>query len=397
MRLLVVFFLIFPTTVFAVKNPLRVGFLFLEKKNYQRAFQSFSSVKQKNPEVYTSMGMAKALQGDYERALDYLFIALEDKGEKEKWAPNYFVGICFYNLKRFNEAIPFLEKAYRLTSDISILKTIVESAFQAGRYVEAESHAKNLYTLENTEKNLILFLKVLTELKKFKEAEELATEFLKSQPDSAGILYERAKTRFYRGLIELAEKDLEKAIFINKSNDKMSLYSAIKSLKPQQKVKEIKTYNFNNIRWLLYLLSLLFSALIVIFLYRRKTLNSRKEKIFFANTLLEKADYINAINIFNELRDIKSLKNQVITGLLRAHLLLGKKEDAINLAEQLNSEEERFFFLALIYLYSGDKQGYVRYLNILENSNYNEKVRLLKNLMYSGKDKQTQYLIREDL
>ncbi len=395
MRLLIIFFLIVPVIAFASKNPLSEGFLFLEKKNYPRAFFLFSSIKVKNPEVYTAMGMAKALNGDYEKALGYLFKAIEDNKEKEKWVPNYFIGISFYNLKRFDDAVPFLVKAYKLTADVSILKNIAQSAYKAGRYLDAEKFAKELYSIENNEENLILLLNIFEQLKKFKDVDELSTRFLETNQESSKVLYERAKARFYSGQMVLAEKDLEKAVLLNKDLKNMAIYTTIKKLnrKEEKELSDTKK-NYIKIEWAVYLISIIFLSVIPVFVYKRKKLISQKEKLFFANTLLEKADYINALNIFTQLRSYKCLNKEAVTGALRAHILLGKKKEAISLAEQLDNEGERFFYLALINLYFQDKPEFLRHMDYLENLGYHDRVKMLKKLIYDGKESQIAYLTK---
>ncbi|MCX7959354.1 MAG: hypothetical protein N3B13_09935, partial [Deltaproteobacteria bacterium] len=48
-----VFLLLLFSVEASAKNPLSEGFLFLEKGDYKRAFSNFSSIKKKEPYVYT--------------------------------------------------------------------------------------------------------------------------------------------------------------------------------------------------------------------------------------------------------------------------------------------------------------------------------------------------------
>lgn len=107
---------------------------------------------------------------------------------------------------------------------------------------------------------------------------------------------------------------------------------------------------------------------------------SVKEKLLFAKTLLEKADYISAINIFSELKKQKKYRDSSIKGLLISKILLGKEDNALSEAEQIQSEPDKFFYFALIYLYFDDKTNFNKYLDLLDQLGNKEKVTLLKKI-----------------
>lgn len=397
MRVLLILGLIFIANLsLANKNPLKEGFLLLEKKEYERAFSTFSSIKNKEASVYTAMGMAKALSGSYERAIDFLFLAMEEKKEKEKWVPNYFLGLSFYNLKRYEEALPFLDRAYYLSRNDDILKLLAKTSFYAKDFLRAEELLKKIYEKEKDEESLLFLIKTLSSSNKLKEAESLANEGIKSNPKNPFILYERAKIRFTLGMIELAEKDIDNAIGLTNNPEIQGLYSSIKNMKKRsikESSKKKTVYSINKTPFLYLLVVITLVPLFLIGFLKRKR-DSLKEKLLFANTLLSKADYINAGNIFNELIRDKSLQEEALLGLIKVKIFLGKKEEASSLAEKIKREEDRLFYLALVDICFGEKEEYEKYLGLLEHSGYNDKVKILKKLSYSDKKEVFDFLIR---
>lgn len=234
MRFLFLFFFLFSNLALA-KDPLSEGFLFLEKKDYNRAFSTFSTIKKKKPFIYTAMGISKALSGDYEKALDFLFIATEDTKESKNWVPNFFIGFSFYNLNKYKDAIPFLEKSYSLNQDNETLTLLGKSYFKIENYKKSEEILDKIYKEKKDEEISLLLAKSKISLNKNTEAENLLNESITLYPQNPFLLYERAKLRFKNGQIDLAEKDIEIAISLSNNPEIQKIYSSIKLAKNQSK------------------------------------------------------------------------------------------------------------------------------------------------------------------
>ncbi len=393
---LIFFLIISCQIVFAKKNPLSEGFLLLEKKDYRKAFSVLSSLNKKEPFLYTAMGMSKALSGEYERAIDYLLISIEDKKESNNWVPNFFIGLSFYNLRRFKEAIPFLERSYNLNPEKESLTLLGRSFFEIEDYKKSEEIFSKLYNEGKNEDISLYLIKAKINQNKISEAEDLIKEAINLYPQNPFLLYERAKLWLTKGQVDLAERDLESALSLSRNEDILKTYSSIKSLKKPQikEVEEKKVFKLNY-DYLYYLSPLVLLTFGIVFVLKRKREKGYSEKLFFAKTLLLKADYISSGNIFSELTKHKKFKESAYKGLLASKTLLGKLNESILMAENLMSEEDKFFYLALIYLYFGDKDNFSKNLNILEQLGLEERVKVLKKLSYSDKNDIADFIIKE--
>lgn len=391
---LLIFFFLFPTVLFA-KNPLSEGFLLLEKKEYAKAFQTFSSIKPKKPHIYSAMGMAKAMNGDYERALDLLLLATEDKNEKNNWVTNFFIGLSFYNLLKYQEAIPFLERSYELNNDSKILELIGKSYFKIENYNKAEEVLEKLYKEKKDEENILLLIKSKISLNKYSDAEKILNETLSLYPKNAHLIYERAKLRFKMGQIEEAERDMEYAIKLNKSTEIKNFYSSI-VISKKNKTQKTNIGETINISLLLSGIVFLSLAGILLFFYRKKE-KLIEEQLTFAKILLGKSDFLYANNIFLELMKYKKYRDSSLKGIIITKILLNQIDDAILWAEKIKDEKEKFFYLSLISLYKDDKESFNKYYNFLEELGDQRILETLKILSYSPKEKIIDFLIKEIL
>ena len=371
---------------FSEKNPLYEGFSFIEKGEYQRAFSTFSSVKGDVPERFAGMGISKYMQKDYANAVVYLKTALKSKKESEKWVTNYFTALSLFELKRYEEAIPYFEMVVRkkklpeavfkmaicleMTGDLDSAKRLLDLALELDpKMLDAYLEISNLYIKQN----------------KLAEAWSVVDKALSLFPDNPKLMYQRAKLLFISGKIDEAEKQLELAMKNEKDAGMLSLYSSITNSKkatkkevaekPLPKTESPQFLYFQENKY--FLISLVFICLGLIifsgFYHHRKGL---AEKLVYLEELLKKNDVVGAEEILNQIADVMPKKVPLLAAKL--YVLKNDFDTAYKNCNNIPDNDKRLLMEGLIYCYFGKKEELKKQIAVVESAGLVKHVELLK-------------------
>lgn len=384
--LIVTFTLLTVSSAFSDKNPLYEGFSFIERGEYQRSFSIFSSIKSDVPQRYTGMGISKYMQKDYVKAFEYLETALKSKEESKKWVTNYFAALSLFELQRYKEAIIYFENTvgqkrlpdaifkmavcYEMEGDIEtaikLFNVVVELE---PRLAEAYTEIANIFIKQN----------------KISEAKTVVDKGLSLLNDNPSLIYQNAKLLFMSGKLDQAEKELERAMKIEKDTKILGLYSTIQKSKTKitrdvvEKRLE-KGVDFDYIvadKEKLMIAGAVVCCLVLIvfsgFYSRRKR---QREKLEYFYELLKKKDVLGAEEILNQI----SATFIDLLPLLNTKLFVLKEDfnNAISNCIKIRNNEKRMYLEGLIYCYFGKKEDFKRQITIIEAAGLNRYVELLK-------------------
>lgn len=392
--LIVTFTLLSVSLAFSDKNPLYEGFSFIEKGEYQRSFSIFSSIKSDTPQRYTGMGISKYMEKDYVKAIGYLETALKSKEESKKWVTNYFAALSLFELKRYKEAIQYFEKVIR---EKKLPDAIFKMAVCYEMVGDLETAIKLLgATLELEPKLVEAYIEmadIFIKQNKLSEAQTVVDKGLSVFNDNPSLIYQKAKLLFMSGKLNEAEKELERAMKLEKDTKISGLYSTIQKSKNTMKKDVMKKkaeedVNFNFI--VAYKEKLVIAGVVVCFLVLivfsgfYSSRKRQKERLEYLLELLKKKDVTGAEEVLSQI-SVSFIK---MLPLLNTKLFVLKKDfdNAISNCIKIRDNEKRMLLEGLIYCYFGKKEDLKRHITIIESAGLNKNVDLLKVSSFEDKE-----------
>ena len=163
----------------------RLALVYLNHKIYEKARECFLKVFKltNNPEYAYRIGLSFMLEEKYEKAVDFFTVSLDRSGDSDEIYEN--IGICYYHLKKYWEAIQYLEPLIN----------------------------------KGVTKEMIFFVygSSLMKVGRLNEAREILEKGLKQNPSEINILYGLGLLEANRENYEKAARYLEKAVIIDRN------------------------------------------------------------------------------------------------------------------------------------------------------------------------------------